>query len=306
MHMDRGEAEGAPPPPPRDAAGSPVPPRPRHVVHKSAAEQLESARARVEAARERARHRMTSRRARQAAARGQSFQAGFNPGVAAALFVFLGGCIALVGGVLYAANGGFSKREWVQGPGGTRAFAMMHLPVPPAAASAPAPHPAAAVPAGERTRIELVSPGKRPSAPVDGSVLIVNNVQLAGASEDTRRAIAAACERVRSLGCEVVGNFPGNPASPEEAAIQDDLVTEATYTLGMAQPDSDEAKAVIGEWLTETGNADLLIWLGHDPKSESKVSAYFFSPIVDSREHPSLAKRIKRLADRANSALDAK
>ncbi len=306
LNVDRGEGEGAPPPPPPGAPGSPVPPRPRHVVHKSAAEQLESARARVEAARERARHRMQSRRARQAAARGQNFQAGFNPGVAAALFVFLGGCVALVGGVLFAANGGFSKRESVQGPGGTRAFAMMHLPIPPAPASAPTSRPAAAAPEGERTRIELVSPGKRLVAPVDGTVLIVNNVQLVGASEDTRRAIEFACEQIRSLGCEVVGNYPGNPASEEIAAVQDELVTEATYTLGMTPPDSEEAKVIVGEWLTQTGNADLLIWLGPDLKSESKVSAYFFSPIVDPREHPTLAKRINRLADRANGMLGLK
>ncbi len=264
---------------------------------RSAREQLDSARARVEAARERARHRMDSRRARQAQAGGQNFQAGFNPGVAAALFIFLGGCVAMVGGVMYMATDGFSKRVTEVEEGKVRASAHLALPLAPEAPAAPeaiAPEPPARRERdGHRpVRVELPSPA---AAPVQGTLLIVSEVNPPYSSAATGRSIAAVVDRLASRGLTLIGNFPDNDASDEEIQAQNDLSAEVKKERGLAPLDSSETDATLGAWLADTEKADAIVWLEPCSDEPSGVMVYIFVPTFDPREQPKEAARAEQL-----------
>ncbi len=313
VNVDRGEATpvaGSPVPPP------PVPERFRRErvrapgVHRSAAEQLESARARVEAARERAHRRLESRRAHRAEMNTRGFQQGFNPGVAAALFVFLGGCVALVGGIVFmASDGGYSKRVSEFDRDGMRYFAQVDLPpAPPPPAHAPheaAPvSPALVVNDPRRpVRVELLSPAA--ATPVEATALLVTD---AGAilADTTARAIDSAVQRLGAAGFTLIGNFPGNPTPTEE--MEDQLkLDEAVRTVrGVTPLDSPDAREILGSWLADGRDAEVIIWLEPSPRSPTGVTAYTFYPTVDAKEEPKRAKWVERLRAAVERALGAK
>lgn len=305
VNIDRGDAaggnaQGAP------AAGSPVPPRAnaRRAVHRPAEEQLASARARVEAARERARHRMESRRARRGETKVHSFQQGFNPGVAAALFIFLGGCVALVGGVMFlASGGGYSKRMTEFDRDGMRSFALIDLP--PAPPPAPVPDEVAPVSPAlsandprRPVRVELLSAAAA-ATPVEATALFLTDV-LTPYSDATARAIESAVARLNRRGFTLIGNFPGSATCDEE------MEAEVRQVRDLTPLDSADARKALGSWLADGQDAELIIWLEPSPRSGSGVAAHLFYPTVDAKGEPKRAKSVERLRTVAEMAIEAK
>ncbi|MFM9995982.1 MAG: protein kinase domain-containing protein [Phycisphaerales bacterium] len=312
FNIDRGQDGGASQ---VNVAGSPQPPRAarvRHAVHRSAGDQLKSAHARVQAARERARLKMESRRARRQEVHGAGFQNGFNPGVAAALFVFLGACVAMVGGVMFMARQGNTRvmHEITTGPDGGELIGAAHMdlpaPAPVAAAEPPrAPHAPAPDPERSRPRVELVSPAATITAPADARVMFLTEL-LPPQPETTARTIESVRDRLAAAGFTLIGNFWGNPAAGEELEEQNTLETSLRTERGVAPLESDETRRLVGRWLAAENAADLLVWLEASKQSPSGVRAHLFVPALDPESDGPGVARAERMRSLVQRSLGTK
>jgi len=183
---------------------APVPPRPPHRpgVRRSAQEQLASARARAAAAQARAQSRFSSRRQ---PARSPSPSA-INPGVAAALFIFLGACVALAAIMINA--GKIRDVEQSVVVEGFRGFAGVQ------AGGEPQPSPNALDIASTVGRRTVTMPYPLPTQDptmldthlrLDGATFLVISDFRAPASDDVMAHIETGVNALRTRGARVLG-----------------------------------------------------------------------------------------------------
>ncbi len=237
----------------------------RPAVRRSAAEQLNAARSRAAAARERVRTRMAGRR-------GKSFSNEPNAGVFMALFLFLGVCV-LIGGAIVAFSMSQQRRgaasqlesDWEGG------WAVMTLPVVPAHAGAghvkaPGAPSVSGVPAAEAPMTDVEDPG-------DGNIE-VDPVADAGSADatvfvwvDMARPLSAEHEamvkeisdRLKEEGFEVVGDVPGIQRTAEQTQrVLDRQARLVTLTTGLAG-DSPQFREAVSGWASADQGADLVL-----------------------------------------------
>ncbi|GMV25015.1 MAG: hypothetical protein AMXMBFR58_10460 [Phycisphaerae bacterium] len=265
-------------------------------VRRSAVEQLKSARARASARRERATTRMASRRA------GRQFSTEPNVGVFMALFVFLGICVLVVGGIVaYSLNsqsrrGGasFSESDWEGG------WANMTIPLPPIAPVPPmASEPAIAPPDGavEMDDAQLAA-ASFDHGVADGTIFVWVDLQrpLSSAHETAIRHIVG---RFEELGFTVVGETPGVVIPAE---TKDELVTQTAELVAVSSAlpwDSDQVRDVISNWAGLYPEFDLVLrfhgqTLG--PRSEiDPASALGVSLVTRHSDDPGEAEHLREL-----------
>jgi serine/threonine protein kinase len=265
---------------------------------RSAGEQLEHARARMVAARERAHRRMSERRGRTRSA----FSPGVNPGVGAAVFLFLVVCMGLVFLKVSREN---DRLETVKTDArGDVAFSATRgvLPAPASASVLPAsdagnpPGP----PSGDaRFRAELKA--DRPPTRVTGRVLVLSDLQ-SPLPEGVSARITAALDRLRAAGLTLAGAFPGNTASGDELAAQIDMESRVRAARGLVPLDSADADRIIGEWLAAEPGLDLVAWWSPGDKGSNAPRFCVFGPRLDRASTPAEASRA---ADRQSAAVRA-
>ncbi len=262
----------------------------RRKPRASAADQLESARARVDAARERAHARMAGRRA--PAGKKSDFNA-LNVGVVAAVLVFLVAAAALAA-LLFAVRRPNVRISQDYGPNGN-AFVLIDMPgqngyfvpdppSPPSPPSTPAqvtvqkpelPTPRVVVNAG------TVSTASSP-AHVDGHrVLVMSDVK------PLTQGITTSIERLRATGFSLLGTavLKGDFADLEELTT---LEAEARAVKGMRQLDAKDASQQISDWIRERGDINLLIWF--EPSADAKgVRCVAFAPSLGEDADPEAA-----------------
>ncbi len=242
------------------AFGGPAP-RPRAVPSGiPAAEQLRRARERADAARSR-----VATRLGRGPVNGRSHASGFNPGVAAALFLFLAACVAMVAGVFF-----FAVRQQnivvVTGPD------MPATPTPPAspevmafAAEFTNAFSALGDGFGEHftEAIAGFDPADRlvplssvvPTAPHTLFVLREPFSLEAPARDEVTKVLT----RLNALGMEVVGTV--DPALTDEpAASSDALSAQLRAKIALAPPTSDEARVAVETWLQGNPRFDAVLW----------------------------------------------
>jgi len=277
------------------AVAHPAPsPRPRPVQGQRAPakDQLRSARARMEAARERARTRMSQHSGR--------YSNQPNVGVAIALFVFLGGCVLVAGAVIVHGMRQNEQRMVASSTG-------REAPDPAGAASARSERievrfgnlresmedisrrvaqnlAAAGVQIGDLgAHMEGLAEASSSSGAVPsptGRWLLLNDVRDR-ADEETLARIAFGAQMLESFGFKLVGLG--------EASEDIELSARARKTIGQGRPDSAETAARITTWL-ETREDDLggLIWLFWSLDGESVA----FEALSTSPEQAELAGRL--------------
>jgi len=215
-----------------------------------AAEQLKSARLRVEAARSRAQTRVSGRHM---AAR--PYKPGVNAGVVVAVVLFLGACVGVTGLLVSGRSGSGGEVnngiEFVQ----DEPFFD-----------------------GESWQVRSVGAtvgGDESLAfQVDGRVLLITDI-LPPWNESVKGRVDQVLGGLASAGLTVVGSVPmSGDAEADAAQVEADinLVADARKALGQTPIDSDEAGVRLSQWLQEhQGDADALIWIA--PSGDEKVDA---------------------------------
>lgn len=262
-------------------------------MRRPAKEQLKSARERAAAARERAQARMTGRRK---AARGDFST--MNAGVAIAVLLFVGACVAFV--TLMVAMGGRGKNVRVVTNYGDEqtaalAYAVGDLPDVGVAAGAD-------VPVGRGPRIEINGVTMPASAPVPPplppatmhgeKVLVITDVI------PSTPAINTAIERLAAAGFEVLGNYPGNPAEEADVQEQLDLEVQAKQARGLGLLDAADTTERLSAWLADETDLSLLVWFARVDPQGGAVKYFVVSP----RQDPGAGERDK---SGARAALNA-
>jgi hypothetical protein len=208
---------------------------------RSAAQQLERAHARMQAARHRAHERMAQRRQQR---RRKDFAGGFNPGMGLALLFF---AAVAVGSVLVVGRGAMSIRP----RGVTHRDQIVHGVLPPPAPAAPV-IPASDQQEDGRFRTELRAGGDLPALPpVDGTVLVVSDL-TPPLAPDVQERLSAALERVRAAGMTVYGEDAGED--------QVDLESQVRSVRALLPLESGEAAELIGTWLAQSHGVDAVLW----------------------------------------------
>ena len=208
----------------------------------SAAEQLERAHARMQAARHRAHERMASRRQQ---GRRKDYAGGFNPGMALALLLFLG---VAIGAVLLVGRGVSSPavRSSV-----SERYDIVHGTLPPMAPPVPV-LPASTHEDDGRFRTELRAGNDVPALPpVEGMVLVVSDLTPPLAA-DVEGRLAAALDRVRAAGLAVFGE--------DEGEDQVDLESQVRSVRALLPLESNDAAELIGTWLSQGRGIDAVLW----------------------------------------------
>jgi hypothetical protein len=283
VNFGGGPGGGVPPIPP---VSRPWMPRASHL---SAREQVEAARARAAQARERARSRVSGRRR----AGGSEFKT-MNAGVGVALLLFVavvlafGLMVSMIGKrgivriVTTGVTGGPSTRyasgdlAVVRGPE-TRASSRE----PRAGAAVTAGSPGSASPRVILNGVEVGRGGARGEArgvtatPGAGRrVLVISDLR------PLPESVTATITKLRGSGFELVGNYPGNPASDGALDEQLQLAAEGQMVRAMRDLDAPDLTKEISSWLAEHGGVDALLWFG---RGDAPGSARFhiFTPAVD-------------------------
>ncbi|MCC6661281.1 MAG: hypothetical protein IT437_10390 [Phycisphaerales bacterium] len=240
---------------------------------RSAAEQLERAHARMQAARHRAHERMASRRQQR---RRKDFAAGFNPGMSLALFLFLA---VVVGLVLLIGTRAMSGR--VRAAVSQR-FDAVHGVLPPSAPVAPV-IPASTVEGDGRFHTELRAAAPAPAlVPVDGRVLVVSDLQPP-LSADVQERLTAALDRVRAAGMAVYGDEAGDD--------QVDLESQARSVRGLLPLDSPDAATAIGTWLSQVRVVDAVLWWAPGEAAGAPPRFALYQPLEESGRVGDKARR---------------
>jgi hypothetical protein len=274
------------------AAVAPGSPR-KHGV--PAHEQLRSARARAEQARQRAMGRMSQRRGK-----GQKEYSTFNAGVAASVLVFV--AISLVFAAFMVLVGWNSTQVRVSGP-------SSEMPLLYADGTLPDVTISAATPAGGTVNVQIgrpnqptpqvrvqgaaaplpVPPAPRAvvssAAPVDWNaaqgqrILVVNELQPAPAP------VLSALERMSAAGFILMGNYPGNTA--DDLVLQEQLILEAEVKLerGLGLLDSPDVAMGLSEWIASTEDVDLLVWFGRAGEKTGPTRFWVFRAADPGEEH---------------------
>ncbi|TVQ32388.1 MAG: hypothetical protein EA376_05835 [Phycisphaeraceae bacterium] len=274
------DAPPAPAPAPRAAA------RPHRPAGKRAPaqEQLRSARARMEAARERAQVRMSRHNER--------YSNKPNVGVAIALFVFLGMCVLVAGAVVMkglnepsgavaagegdnAESVGHSERIDIRVGNLRESLDDVSRRVAQKLASAGVQFGDLGV---QWEELAQTSEGAVPSP--TGRWLVLNDVRDR-ADEETMARIAFGAQMLESFGFDLVG-IGEDPEDIELSAM-------ARKTIGQGRPDSAETTGRITTWL-ESREGDLggLIWLFWSLDGESVA----YEALSTSQEQRELAGRL--------------
>ena len=268
----------------------------------TAREQVARARERVQAARERARARMAGRR--------RGAPGDFRPmniGVGAAVFLFLAMCVGLV--VLLLANTGrrdrFAQVVTSDGDGIVPGMAYARINLPDVDSDGTPGHPDLAdrgisgtfaiqtsaptavqisnknLPA-PRTVINGVPSGSdarplaAPAPKVHGErALVISDVV------PLTPGMTAAISRLSEAGFVVLGNYPGNTASAEQVAAQDQLAAEARAIRNVSPLTAADTSEALSHWVTDQNNLNLLVWFSKPDPTKDKVQAFVFSPWHD-------------------------
>ncbi len=248
----------------------------------SARDQIANARARVKAARERARARMLGRRRNGSG----DFQT-FNLGVGGAVLVFLilaGAFIAfLMSQRLSIAPVASESME----PTPNLDYASLELPDADQSPSFGAAH------ADGRGTV-----AQRMNQALPGPHVVINGVTVGshGSKTITSRGekalivsdvvpltpgMTAAINRLHDAGFVVLGNYPGNTASAEETAEQDSLAAQARGVRNVGPLTAPDTSEALSRWVADQDDVDLLVWFARPDPQKGSVEAYLYSPRHD-------------------------
>lgn len=244
-------AVAAQPVPIMPAGFTPVPAGP--VVRRSAAEQLNSARARAAAARERAATRMASRRG------GRTFSTEPNVGVFVALAFFLGACVLLVGGIIAMGLNSSRRTISVQSSAEVgRGYATLTLPpVPPIPPVENADGVAYSTDV-EGQGAEVSSAVTKASVAMDGAAFIwIDLTRPLSAAHEA--AIMHTVSTLESMGVHVSGDLPGRALTDEERRQIVDQTAELVAASSALPWNSDPARSVISGWADEQHGVDVVV-----------------------------------------------
>lgn len=236
---------------------------PRRHPRASAADQIKSAQARAQAARDRAQARMSNRRS--SGAKGGDFNV-LNAGVVAAVLVFIVAAAALAA-LMFSVKRPVVKLSQDFGPNGN-AFVMIDLPggaveTPAAPVPPVAPEPVGAVtfqkPDRPGPRVIVNNASASTESPVEG-----RRVLVLSEGEVRRKDLGPSLERLRGAGFQLMGTLV-TPA--DEADVTDLINLEASIKAvrGLGQLDSPDVSARISRWIREQGSIDLLVWFEASP-----------------------------------------
>lgn len=279
-------------------------------TRRSAQEQLRSARSRAAAARERARSRMSGRSAR---ARRTDGVSGVNPGVATAVFGFIGVCVLVAGGVVV----GSLMRQGSMNPDGPRLVigedpALTPNPATLDRAGDPIAIPAVANSndivnariadametastrilelqqvfreASELASVAAQSPG--------GTVIVLTDV-LPPMSRGSRSTIEAAIARMMAFGFTLVGNVPGIDVEGDEIDRQNDILARLRSARGQVPLGSDDATRIFQSFLAANpDHGDAVVWIA--PGEDRDEPTFYLVVRNDSGGSTVRADRIRR------------
>lgn len=226
----------------------------------SARQQIESARARVVAARERAQARRVERRER----RSGDF-ATMNIGVGMALLILLAAVGALFFGVL-SPRRVVSMSPRVEFGSDDEARGFMHGALPGAGqVGTLVPHPEGATNRRGTPRLEVngrtvnaTSPAA--AASVSGErALVISDVQPVPGSA-AWASVVSATERLKTVGFELVGNYPGRKVDAETIKAEIGLEAAAQKVRSIDSLEQESVLHRLSEWMADQGNLDLLVW----------------------------------------------
>lgn len=252
-----------------EARRSPAPKRPStygHPLGLSAKEQVERARGRAAAARQRAHARVSGRRA--APSRKERYDNGINAGVAAALFGFLIVCVGLAGLILGV--------QWIRTSPQDASAPIARVDAGEAIVSLPAFALAAT---NEAESVALV----RPQSPVGSLIVMYRPTAFTPEVED---CIERQLARLATRGYDIVG--VGTELTQEEQ----DHVARLWKAVGQAQQLSESARQSIRAWLTsgeEGRRFDGVIWIDKDEKDGSPRSWIVNAGTIEAGEFERLA-----------------
>ena len=247
-------------------------------TRRSAAEQVRAARERAAAARSRANARMSDRARVQGHTDGRT---GVNPGMAAAVFGFIGVCVLVAGGIVTGAllrpGSGSAPSE------GSRVVITdpdspgESFPLDPVRGIPASLDPADSTvqsridgairqaterivemqqvfrEAGALASVAAQSPG--------GTVIVVTDV-LPPMTRAARASIEGATARMLAFGFHLVGSVPGFDVEGEELERQIDLIAQVRAARGQIPLDSKDAARTLSEYLTNhPEHGDAIIWI---------------------------------------------
>jgi hypothetical protein len=247
----------------------PVQPWIPRANHLSAREQVEAARARAAAARERARSRVSGRRRASAS----EFKT-MNAGVGVALLLFV--AVVLAFGLMFTMVNKRGIVRIVSNYGDASEPSTRYASGDLTVGGSPEPalyrrdaaaggfvkigSPATAAP---RVVINGVEPSRAGAAQgatatlgAGRSVLVISDLQ------PLPESVAATIGQLRASGFDLVGNYPGNPATGETLDEQLQLAAEAQMTRAMRDLDAPDLAREVSSWLADQHTVDALLWFG--------------------------------------------
>lgn len=279
-------------------------------TRRSAQEQLHAARSRAAAARERARSRMSGRH--NARARRTDGVSGVNPGVATAVFGFIGVCVLVVGGVVV----GSLMKQGTIGPAPRLVIGEDPALLPdlttfdrdgdPIAIPAVAnsndivnARIADAMETASTRIIELQEVFREASelasvaAQSPGGTVIVLTDVLPPMSRGSRSTIEAAIARMMAFGFTLVGNVPGIDVEGEEIDRQNDILARLRSARGQVPLGSDDATRIFQQFLAANPeHGDAIVWIA--PGQDRDEPTFYLVVRNDSGESTVRADRIRR------------
>jgi hypothetical protein len=285
-----------------NAAGSPASARAPRTPGRTAREQIEQARARVQAARQRARERMAARR---------GIRSDFRPinaGVVGSTFVFLAMCVGAAFFMLSQGRRAHYVHIVTDGPSDGKpglAYAQIDLPEGKAVPALHAPTKPGR-PAWNTPRLVVNGSAVVPKSQASADLPVKAHGQRALIVSDIiplTDSLTAAIARLHDTGFTVMGNYPGSTASADEAAVQDELVASARAIRNVGSLTAPDVSESLSHWVASEDEVDLLVWFARpDPKQAAK--AFVFSAWHDPSESPSDEDR--QTLQSAIGALDAR
>jgi serine/threonine protein kinase len=284
--IDQGKIAASPAP---VEVGGPVPPAPAApfvpagftpiapaapVVRRSAADQLNSARARAAAARERVATRMASRKG------GRKFSNEPNTGVFVALAFFLGACVLLVGGVI--ALGLTSQRRVVaveSSSEGGRGWATVTLPQ---VAALPGDTSVSIDASASHAMVTDVEEGAQISVGSQHALDSVNEGTAFVWIDLTRpllpeheAVIQGTLHKLEEMGVTITGDIPGVSLTNEERTQIVEQTAEVVAVTSALPWNSDEARSAISGWANQHHGIDIVVrfhYLTEQPVSAVEVA----------------------------------
>ncbi len=225
---------------------------------RSAAEQLESARARAAERRSSAQARMNRHRHNRP---GRKHASGVNAGVAASLFIFLAFCVGLAG---LLVTGSLKQNNTAVAQADSETFMDGALARAVAAADAAED--------GVSALVNAESPELVAAPPLRGRVLVVDDLSRP-LDERVSAWLRGGVALMEQAGLEVFSTLNGNQA---DAADVNELVAQVKVARAQQPLDSGKAREAISNWLHAEDSADVLVWIDPAPAGDGQPAVYVF------------------------------